>query len=243
MLNKIMIVLLVIILVASGVTGYSVYKQSQTIDSLNNQLTASKQADTVQINAIKNSEDSQIAALDTELASQSAELSSDQAANSASFANIQNQIKDDNLNFSSELDTATTRITTLDGKIDSGLNAVSSQISSITPGVAADKIYSKVSPSIVQITDGTHTYGAGFIYDTSGHVITAAHVIDGLKNISVILSDGTISPTTVVGSALHSDVAVLKLAVSTSLPPVTMAADNNVIAGDTVLAVGILLTS
>jgi len=90
----------------------------------------------------------------------------------------------------------------------------------------------------VQITDGTYTYGAGFIYDTSGHVITAAHVIDGLKNISVILSDGTISPATVVGSALHSDVAVLKLTVSTSLPPVTMAADNNVIAGDTVLAVG-----
>ena len=136
MLNKIMIVLLVIFMVASGVTGYSVYKQSQTIDSLNKQLTASKQADTVQINAIKNNEDSQISALETELASQSAELSSDQAANSASFANIQNQIKDDNLNFSSELDTATARITTLDGKIDSGLSAVSSQVSSITPGVA-----------------------------------------------------------------------------------------------------------
>jgi len=71
-----MIVLLVIILVASGVTGYSVYKQSQTIDSLNNQLTASKQAETAQINALKNSEDSQITALGTELASQSAELSS-----------------------------------------------------------------------------------------------------------------------------------------------------------------------
>ena len=238
MLNKIITVLMVIIIVSSGVTGYSVYKQSQTIDSLNKQLTASQQAETAQINALKNSEDSQITALGTELASQSAELSSNQAANSASFANMQNQIKDDNLNFSNELNTATTRITTLDGKIDSGLNAVSSQISRITPGVAADKIYSKVSPSIVQITDGTYTYGAGFIYDTSGHVITAAHVIDGLKNISVILSDGTISPATVFGSALHSDVAVLKLAVSTSLPPVTMAADNNVIAGDTVLAVG-----
>ena len=238
MLNKVMIVLLVISMVASGVTGYSVYKQSQTIDSLNNQLTASKQADTAQINAAKNSEDSQISSLDTELASQSDELASDQASNNTSFANIQNQIKDDNLNFSSELDTATTSIATLDGKIDSGLNAVCSQISSITPGVAADKVYSKVSPSIVQITDGTYTYGTGFIYDTSGHVITAAHVIDGLKNISVILSDGTVSPATVVGSALHSDVAVLKLAVSTSLPPVTMATDNSVIAGDTVLAVG-----
>ena len=234
MLNKIMIVLLVIIIAGSGVTGYYVYNQSQMIDSLNKQIAVSQQAETIQINAVKNSEDSQIAAL-------VAELTSDQAANNSSITGLQNhlnQVDAENTTLGNKLDATSTRITTLDGKIDSGVSAVSSQISSITPGVAADKIYSKVSPSIVQITDGTYTYGAGFIYDTSGHVITAAHVIDGLKNISVILSDGTISPATVVGSALHSDVAVLKLTVSTSLPPVTMAADNNVIAGDTVLAVG-----
>jgi S1-C subfamily serine protease len=234
MLNKIIIVLLVIVIAGSGVTGYYVYNQSQTIDSLNKQLIASQQAEINQINAVKNSEDAQITALGTE-------LTSDQTANSTSITGLQNrlnQVDEENTTLGNEINTASTRITTLDGKIDSGLSAVSSQVSSIIPGVAADKIYSKVSPSIVQITDGTYTCGAGFIYDANGHVITAAHVIDGLKNISVILSDGTVSPATVVGSALHSDVTVLKLAVSTSLPPVTMAADNNVVEGGTVLAVG-----
>lgn len=126
----------------------------------------------------------------------------------------------------------------MNGKIDKSLNAFSGQISSITPGIKEDKIYSTVSPSIVQITDGTYKVGTGFIYDTIGHVITAAHVINGIKNISVILSDGTISPATVVGSALHSDVALLKLSVNTSLPQVKRAADNDIALGDTVLAVG-----
>ena len=234
MLNKIMIVLLVIVIAGSGVTGYYVYNQNKTIDSLKNQLTASQQAETIQINALKNSEDSQITALGTK-------LTSDQAANSTSIIGLQNlvnQVDGENTTLGNELNTASTRITTLDGKIDSGLSAVSSQVSSITPGVAVDKIYSNVSPSIVQITDGSYTCGAGFIYDTRGYIVTAAHVIDGLKNISVIMSDGTISPATVVGSALHSDVALLKLAVTTSLTPIKMAADNNVNVGDTVLAIG-----
>jgi serine protease Do len=234
MLNKIMIVLLVIIITGSSITGYYVYNQRQTIDSLNKQFAVSQQAEAAQINTVKTGADSQIASLVTE-------ITSDQAANSTGITGLQNQLNQvagNNQTLGNELDATSTRITTLDGKIDSGLSAVSGQVSNITPGVAADKIYSNVNPSIVQITDGTYTYGAGFIYDTRGYVVTAAHVIDGLKNISVILSDGTISPATVVGSALHSDVALLKLAVTTSLTPVKMAADNNVNVGDIVLAVG-----
>jgi S1-C subfamily serine protease len=234
MLNKIMIVLLVIVIAGSGVTGYYVYNQNKTIDSLKNQLTASQQAETIQINAVKNSEDLQITALGTE-------LTSDQAANSTSITGLQNRVNqadEENTILGNELNNASTQITTLDGKIDSSLNALSGQISNITPGINENKIYSTVSPSIVQITDGTCTYGAGFIYDTRGYIVTAAHVIDGLKNISVILSDGTVSPATVVGSALHSDVALLKITTTTSLTPVKMAADNSVNVGDVVLAVG-----
>jgi len=96
----------------------------------------------------------------------------------------------------------------------------------------------KSNPSIVQITDGTFTYGAGFLYDTAGHVVTAAHVIEDISNISVILSDGTISKAAVVGKALHSDVAVLKLDVATSLQPVTMVSNSSVTPGDAVITVG-----
>lgn len=229
-----MIVLLVIIIAGSGVTGYSIYRQSQTIISLNNKLTLAENTETSQIATVKTGVDSQISALDTELASA-------QTAENISITGLQNQLNQvagNNQTLGNEINATSTQISSLDGKLNSSLNTLSGQISNITPGVATDKIYSNVSPSIVQITDGTYTHGTGFIYDTGGYVVTAAHVIDGLKNISVILSDGTVSPATVVGSALRSDVALLKLAVTTSLTPVKMAADNNVSVGDTVLAVG-----
>jgi len=112
MLNKIMIVLLVIIIAGSGVTGYYVYNQSQMIDSLNKQIAVSQQAETIQINAVKNSEDSQIAAL-------VAELTSDQAANNSSITGLQNhlnQVDAENTTLGNKLDATSTRITTLDGK-------------------------------------------------------------------------------------------------------------------------------
>lgn len=241
MFNKIVIVLLVILMVASSVTGYTIYSQNQTIKSLDKQITAVQQADAAQINNVKNGVDTQIAALDNT-------LTSDQTANGNSITGLQNQVNQiagGNVTIGNEIDAANAKITTLDGtittlngKIDSSLNALSGQISNITPGINENKIYTTVSPSIVQITDGTYTYGAGFIYDSRGYIVTAAHVIDGLKNISVILSDGTVSPATVVGNALHSDVALLKITTTTSLTPVKMAADNSVNVGDTVLAVG-----
>ena len=230
MLNKIMIVLLLVVMVASGVTGFYVYHQHQTIK----QLTSSQNENTAQINAMKNSEDSQITTLN-------AELASFQAVNGTSFANLQNRIENNDLNIGSlgeKIDATSSSISTLNSQIDSNLKSMSEQISNIIPALAAAKVYSKVSPSIVQITDGTYTYGTGFIYDTSGHVITAAHVIQGISDITVILPDGTISKVSVVGSVLHSDVSVLKLAVTTSLTPVTLAADNSVAVGDAVLAVG-----
>lgn len=234
MFNKIMVTLLVLIMIGDGIAGYYVYSQNQTIDSLNKQFTASQEANAAQITAVKNNADSRLTAL-------TGELTSDQASYSAGITGLQNQaaqVAGDNLTFGKELNTDSARITTLDGEIDTGLNTISDEIKNFTPGVAADKVYSKVSPSIVQITDGTDTYGAGFIYDTAGHIVTAAHVIEGLKNISVILSDGTVSPATVVGSALRSDVAVLKLSVATLLPPLMMAMDNSAAVGEVVLAYG-----
>ncbi len=232
--NKIIIVLLVIIMVASGVSGYTIYNQNQTIKFLDKRITAAQQADTAQIDDFKNGIDAQITALDKT-------VSSDQIATGNTVTGLQNQVNQmasGNVSLGNEIDAANAQITNLYGNINNSLNALSGQISNITPGINEGKIYSSVSPSVVQITDGTYTIVTGFIYDTIGHVITAAHVINGIKNISVILSDGTICPATVVGSALHSDVALLQLSIKTSLPQAKLAADNSVAVGDTVLAVG-----
>jgi S1-C subfamily serine protease len=231
MLNKIMIVLLVVIMAGSGVTGYYVYQQHQYIDSLTKQLAVSQQENTAQVETIKNNMDAQLTSVDDE-------ISSLKADNAAGLADFKKQEETDKLSLGAQIDDTSTRISTLKGKIDTDLNSVSAQINDITPGLAADKIFNKVNPSIVQITDGTFTYGAGFLYDTAGHVVTAAHVIEDISNISVILSDGTISKAAVVGKALHSDVAVLKLDVATSLQPVTMVSNSSVTPGDAVITVG-----
>jgi S1-C subfamily serine protease len=212
MLNKIMIVLLVVIMAGSGVTGYYVYQQHQYIDSLTKQLAVSQQENTAQVETIKNNMDAQLTSVDDE-------ISSLKADNAAGLADFKKQEETDKLSLGAQIDDTSTRISTLKGKIDTDLNSVSAQINDITPGLAADKIFNKVNPSIVQITDGTYTYGAGFLFDPNGHVVTAAHVIEGISNVSVILSDGTVSTATIVGKALRSDVAVLKLDVTTSLPP------------------------
>ena len=231
MLNKIMIVLLVVIVAGSGMTGYYVYQQHQNIDSLTKQLAVSQQENTAQVEVVKNSMDAQLTSVDDE-------ISSLKADNAAGLADLQQQQQADKLSLGAQIDGASTRISDLKGKFDTDLNSVSAQINNITPGLAADKIFNNVNPSIVQITDGTFTYGTGFLYDTAGHVVTAAHVIEGINNISVILSDGTISKATIVGRALRSDIAVLKLDVATSLQPVMMASNSSVVPGDAVIAVG-----
>ncbi len=181
MLNKIMIVLLVIIMAGSGMTGYYVYKQHQNIDSLTKQLAVSQQENTAQVETVKNSLDAQLTSVDDE-------VSSLKADNAAGLTDLQKQEETDKLSLGAQIDDTSTRISDLNNQFNTDLNSVSAQINDITPGLAADKIFNKVNPSIVQITDGTYTYGAGFLYDTNGHVVTAAHVIEGISNISVILS-------------------------------------------------------
>ena len=69
MFNKIIMVPMVIIMVASGVSGYTIYNQNQTIKFLDKRITAAQQADTAQIDDFKNGIDAQITALDKTVSS------------------------------------------------------------------------------------------------------------------------------------------------------------------------------
>ncbi len=84
MLNKIMIVLLVIIMAVSGMTGYYVYKQHQNIDSLTKQLAVSQQENTAQVETVKNTLDAQNTSVDNE-------VSSLKADNAAGLTDLQNR--------------------------------------------------------------------------------------------------------------------------------------------------------
>ncbi len=106
-----------------------------------------------------------------------------------------------------------------------------------------ESVYANVDPSVVNIDVATAAGGAlgsGFIWDTSGHIVTNNHVIAGATNISITFSDGTIVPGRLIAADTDSDLAVVKVDnVSASiLKPVTMADSTQLKVGQLAIAIG-----
>jgi putative serine protease PepD len=86
---------------------------------------------------------------------------------------------------------------------------------------------------------GGQAEGTGWVYDTSGHIVTNEHVIDGATSVKVTFSDGTSATATVVGKDVSSDLAVLKVnAPSSKLTPLNVGDSSKVAVGDGVVAIG-----
>jgi putative serine protease PepD len=123
----------------------------------------------------------------------------------------------------------------------------------------AEALYKKAAPGVVGITvttgssassDGTippygpgggsgSAQGTGFVYDKSGHIVTAAHVVDDATAISVRFADGTRAKATLVGTDPSSDTAVIKVNVASSkLTPIALADSSAVNPGEGVVAIG-----
>jgi len=117
-----------------------------------------------------------------------------------------------------------------------------------TEGSIAE-VVSKVSPSVVSIVTevrtnswyGTSTStaaGTGFILTDNGYIITNKHVVDGAKNISVILEDGTTyEKVKLVGEDPLNDAAILKINAE-GLTPVTLGDSKTISTGQSVIAIG-----
>lgn len=99
-----------------------------------------------------------------------------------------------------------------------------------------------VTPSTVTIAVAGATgqgSGSGVVWDTEGHVVTNAHVVQGARQVQVSLADGRTYPATVVGTDPSSDLAVLQLTgAPDDLPPIAVGDDRALQVGDPVLAVG-----
>lgn len=81
--------------------------------------------------------------------------------------------------------------------------------------------------------------GSGFVWDKEGHIVTNNHVVDGADKITVVFSDGSEIPATVVGTDAYSDLAVLQVKVSADrLQPVQMADSDQVKVGQVAVAIG-----
>jgi S1-C subfamily serine protease len=80
--------------------------------------------------------------------------------------------------------------------------------------------------------------GSGFIYDSSGLLLTNAHVVEGSTRVMVGLSDGRRVEGTVVGADRVTDLAVVQLAGGSSWPVAPLGNSDSLQVGEWVIAVG-----
>ena len=81
--------------------------------------------------------------------------------------------------------------------------------------------------------------GTGFVVDGKGHIVTAAHVVDGASSITVKFQDGTTRTAKVLGTDKATDVAVLSVDPSgLTLHPLALGSSASLAIGDQVAAIG-----
>jgi S1-C subfamily serine protease len=122
-------------------------------------------------------------------------------------------------------------------------------------------IFENISGSVVQIVSitpplfnlnpqaqNTTEVGAGFIYDDSGHIVTANHVLAGADRVSVVFEDGDRYEAEVIGRDGFTDTAVLRISDDnttalgeTARPlaePVTLGNSSALRIGDRIVTIG-----
>ncbi|MGE5096443.1 MAG: trypsin-like peptidase domain-containing protein [Betaproteobacteria bacterium] len=79
--------------------------------------------------------------------------------------------------------------------------------------------------------------GSGVIVSREGYILTNEHVVEGVSDIQVTLSDGRTVAGKIVGSDPDTDLAVVRVS-ATGLAPITFGSSENAKVGDVVLAIG-----
>jgi serine protease Do len=108
------------------------------------------------------------------------------------------------------------RFNNLKADVDVATGALKSGKPRLTDFELASRMIAKrVQPSVVSIfrpgSKGREGQGSGVIVDPAGYIMTNNHVVSGARSISVHLTDGRVTPATVVGTDEITDLAVLKI--------------------------------
>jgi S1-C subfamily serine protease len=111
------------------------------------------------------------------------------------------------------------------------------------------RVLAKVEPAVVTVRTrlvGVNSFlepvaeegtGTGVILRRDGVIVTNDHVVAGAQSIQVQLSDGRTFPARVLGTAVGSDLAVIKVDAS-GLPTATLGSSGSLQVGDAVVAIG-----
>ncbi len=94
-----------------------------------------------------------------------------------------------------------------------------------------------VESAVVEIDTG-HALGSGVLYDRAGHILTAAHVVQGVSRVTVRLADGTRIAGTVVGDDSANDVAVVAIQPPAGITPAVLATGTKLQVGELAVAIG-----
>ncbi len=104
-------------------------------------------------------------------------------------------------------------------------------------------LYERANPAVVFIVtnDGSLRLGSGsgFVYDDQGHIITNNHVVAEGDNYEVQFPDGDLVRADLVGTDVHSDLAVLRVeSRPDNVQPLPLADFNTLRVGQFVVAIG-----
>lgn len=81
--------------------------------------------------------------------------------------------------------------------------------------------------------------GSGFIWDTKGHIVTNAHVVEGARKLTVTLLDGGEYEAELIGGDVAKDIAVIKISPKKRLIPISLPNESSKIkVGSKALAIG-----
>ncbi len=139
--------------------------------------------------------------------------------------------------------TAATPLTPVDVKA----LVVKTMASATPPPSFASRVYSAVAPSLVEIkadrvdADGKTQpdSGSGVIFDQSGMILTALHVVQGAAGIRVVFFDNTESAAWLVSQDPANDIAVLRpLELPSQVVPATLGDPSSLHVGDEAIVVG-----
>jgi serine protease Do len=80
--------------------------------------------------------------------------------------------------------------------------------------------------------------GSGFVVHEDGFIVTNAHVVENVKRIKVVFSDGREFQARVISTDTSKDLAVLRIDAGGKLPFVELGRSDDLMIGETVIAIG-----
>lgn len=80
--------------------------------------------------------------------------------------------------------------------------------------------------------------GTGIVVDPRGYIMTNHHVVDGVRRINVTLNGGQTYIASIIARDKQTDLAIIRIRTPKALPVVRVGTSNDLMAGETVIAVG-----